>query len=1023
MNIEELNEQQKKAVTHTDGPCIIVAGAGTGKTKVLTSRIAYLIHEKIAKPEEILALTFTDKAAAEMEERVDIMMPLSYSEICIKTFHSFCDGILREKGIDIGIDPGYTMLSESDILVFMKKNLFDFSLDYYRPLGNPTKFILTLVNYFSKLKDEDISPVKYAQWVIDQERKFEEIVKDGNIALEEKQILELEIQKQRELATVYHEYQAKMLSKNQFDFGDLIYYTNKLLFERPNVRAYYQDTFKYILVDEFQDTNFAQNKLLSLLADKHQNIMVVGDDDQAIYKFRGASVKNILQFQKKYQNSKHIVLTQNYRSHQDILDFSYESIQKNNPERLEAIYQIKKELTSKYVHSLHENHTTLVEVHSPQLEREVEYVVSEIEKLKTQYRFSEIAILGRARSHLKPFYEALIKAGYPVKLSNTHNFKDNSIVKDLLSILRIIANPYDNTSWFRVLKMNEWGFSMEEVLQLIEESRREYAGVWKTIKHSNNKHQQNDTTVGPDHTRPTQDITDHNQSQNNSCNDKQQKIHDFFLHLLSFSKHHTVTEVLYEGILEKLNIFQKLDTLEDKDSSLENIHAISSLLDETKAFEAKQDDPHTKAYIDYLNIVEESRDQLSEGADLNEDQEKILLSTVHGVKGLEYKVVFLVNMTNDRFPARRKADPLTIPETLSREDICDNPGEKHIMEERRLFYVAVTRAKDRLYLSWSDYQKASGKRKSKKSVFLTEVEESDMDIQRIELSQTSKDTNIQKNMTEPANTPTNNQDSDLHKNDNSAEKKPITVSYSQLSCYEICPKKYEFQYEYRLPTPPSAALSFGSTLHNTLNEFYKLVANKQTSMFQEEEEAKVDLETLLKLYHKNWIPNGYKTEGHLVARHKRGEEILREYYDIFKDYFGNPLYLEKGFSLRLGNIIVKGRFDRVDSLDDSGKVVEIFDYKTGKTKDQKAVDNDLQLSIYALAAQENLGKHVEKLSLYFLEENKKVETTRDEKKLEKAKEKITKLAEGIAKKDYTAKPSKIMCGYCDFRNICNDAQL
>ena len=272
--MDNLNPQQLEAVTNKHGPLLIIAGAGTGKTKVITQRIAWLVKEELAKPEEILALTFADKAALEMQERVDQIMPYGYTQMWISTFHSFCEKILRQNGLEIGVDTGFKLLSGTDAVDLFAKNLFKFPLDNYRPLGSPNKFISALLTHFSRLADEDISPQQY-----------------------------LEFEK-NELSECYKQWTDLKIQKSYMEFGDLISQTIRLLRKKP-IRQ-----FKYILVDEFQDTNYSQNLLVNLLASEHKNLTVVADDDQAIYRFRGASFSNVVQFRKTYPQAKLVTLTQ-----------------------------------------------------------------------------------------------------------------------------------------------------------------------------------------------------------------------------------------------------------------------------------------------------------------------------------------------------------------------------------------------------------------------------------------------------------------------------------------------------------------------------------------------------------------------------------------------------------------------------------------------------------------------------------------------------------------------------------------
>ena len=323
----ELNLNQKKAVEHKNGPLLIIAGAGTGKTTVVTERIKHLIVDQDVPPSSVLALTFTEKAAFEMQERIDLLLPYGYTNLWIDTFHSFCDRVLRDDAHAIGLDPGYKLISESEAVLLMRQNIFNLGLSIFRPLGNPTKFLNGLLTHFARLGDEDITPEEYIRFAQDQKDKEESA-------------------QYIELAKSYAEYQKLKIKESLMDFSDLISNTLLLLRTRPNVLKKYQKQFKFILVDEFQDTNFAQNALAILLAGDDHNITVVADDDQSIYRFRGAAVSNVLQFKKNFTEAQIITLTQNYRSTQTILDASYSLIQNNNPNRLEVVEKIDKKLKS-----------------------------------------------------------------------------------------------------------------------------------------------------------------------------------------------------------------------------------------------------------------------------------------------------------------------------------------------------------------------------------------------------------------------------------------------------------------------------------------------------------------------------------------------------------------------------------------------------------------------------------------------------------------------------------------------------
>ncbi|MCG2689687.1 ATP-dependent helicase, partial [Candidatus Parcubacteria bacterium] len=304
LDLKQLNKEQVLAVKHKDGPLLIVAGAGTGKTTVIAKRFVYLIEQKQALPEEILALTFTEKAANEMEERVENMLEIGFADLWISTFHSFCEKILRNEGLKIGISTDFKLIQPTSAWMLLRENLAELNLNYYKPLGNPSRFLHGLLTHFSKCKDQGITPENYLEYA--------QALKTNLTDLPEN----FDIEQIKEQAEAFHFYQQLLLKNNFLDFGDLLNYTLLLFEKRPFILQKYQKKFKYILVDEFQDTNFIQYQLVKLLSGKNANLTACGDDLQAIYRFRGASFANLVQFKKDFPKTAEISLVQNYRSYQ-----------------------------------------------------------------------------------------------------------------------------------------------------------------------------------------------------------------------------------------------------------------------------------------------------------------------------------------------------------------------------------------------------------------------------------------------------------------------------------------------------------------------------------------------------------------------------------------------------------------------------------------------------------------------------------------------------------------------------------
>ncbi|MFA6604515.1 MAG: UvrD-helicase domain-containing protein [Patescibacteria group bacterium] len=446
IDLKQLNKDQKQAVTHNEGPAILIAGAGTGKTTVITQRIAYLIENKYAKPEEILAVTFTEKAAGEMIERVDRLLPLGYSDLWIHTFHGFAEKILKDYALEIGLSNDFKLLDATAAWMLVRENLDKFNLDYYSPLGSPSRFIHALLTHFSRLKDEVVYPSEYL--------KYAENLHLDTDQTGDREEVKTEIARVREVANAYHIYQQLLLDNNALDFGDLINYTLELFKKRPQVLKKFRQQFKYILVDEFQDTNWAQYELIKILAAPKNNLMVVGDDDQAIYKFRGAAVSNILNFKKEYKKLTEIFLNDNYRSGQKILDVAYNFIQQNDPDRLEYQYKKKKTPLNKKLKSHITNKGSVDVLSFIDKNAEIDGILAKIVDVKKkdkEIKWSDFAILVRANDQAQGFVSMMRKLGIPHQFMASRGLYAQDIVQDIIAYLKLLDNYHESTALFRIL--------------------------------------------------------------------------------------------------------------------------------------------------------------------------------------------------------------------------------------------------------------------------------------------------------------------------------------------------------------------------------------------------------------------------------------------------------------------------------------------------------------------------------------------------------------------------------------------
>ena len=972
-NYKNLNKEQLLAVKHKKGPLLIIAGAGTGKTTVIVERIKYLISKDLAKPSEILALTFTEKASREMEERVDVAMPYGYTQMWISTFHSFCDRILRQEALHIGLDPRYKLMSGAETTQFIRSRLFEFDLNYFRPLGNPTKFVSGMIQHFSRLQDEDVTPNQYLEWV---NTKHE----TRNTKTEEQKI---ELEKWNELARAYRKYD-ELKTKNSFlDFGDLIVKTLQLFRSRPNVLREYQNRFKQVLVDEFQDTNVAQYELLRFLVPPKNdgNLTVVGDDSQSIYKFRGAAVSNILYFKKDYKKTKTIVLTKNYRSTQTILDSSYKLIQHNNPDTLEAKLGIDKNLVS----VKNPKGEEVVFIHKDRVENEAESLAKIIRNLSKEndYEWKDFAILVRANNHSDSFIRALQRHAIPYQfLGPGRLFRQPEII-DLISYLKVLYDFEDSVSMYRLLSIDYFDIPARELIRITNYAKRYNLSLFEASE------KLKEIFVTEETRQKVKKILE--------TVGKHQKL----------IKKETAGQLLYY-FLESSGLMQKLlnpDTPEAEKRATN----ISKFFDKLKTYEVDHEDATIPAVVDWIELSSELGESLL-AADIDWTQiNAVNILTIHSAKGLEFPVVFLVNLVSQRFPVVERREQIPIPDALIKEVLPQ--GDYHLQEERRLFYVGMTRAKDRLYFSAADYY-GEGKREKKLSPFIFEAL-GDKAVGSKKWIADSEQLSFLDYKPPESHTP-----SSIHK-------PPIHIdylSYSQIETFRTCPLHYKLRYIYKIPTPPSAAQSFGTSIHETLKEFYQLVKSG----------TKPSEKMLLKILEKRWVREGFSSKSHEKKFFGKGKIYLSGFWNEGFDSKIIPELLEQRFTLPLPYkpsekpLKIGGVMDRVDLFPDGS--LEIIDYKTGATiRSQGDIEKNLQLTFYALAStsirEEPFNKSPQEinLSLYFLDTQEKFTTKRSQGQLDEAIEEIFKVRKEIEESDFKCE-GNILCEKCEYSVFCREGR-
>lgn len=631
---DSLNEEQKKGVFTTEGPVLLLAGAGSGKTRVLTHRAVYLIEELGVNPYHILAITFTNKAAGEMRERIDDMVGYGSENIWVSTFHSTCVRILRRFIDHIGFGTNFTIYDTEDQKTIMK--------DICKRLEIDTKMYKekSLLAAISSAKDELISPEAYALRAQGDFRKMKE-------------------------AAVYREYQQVLRKNNALDFDDLIVKTVELFQSDMEVLDYYQERFRYIMVDEYQDTNTAQFQLIKLLAGKYKNLCVVGDDDQSIYKFRGANIYNILNFEKEFPNAVTIKLEQNYRSTQNILNAANGVIANNVGRKAKRLWTENEEGEKIAFHQFETGFD------------EADYVAKDIRSKVREgmYHYGDCAVLYRTNAQSRLFEERFITASIPYKIVGGVNFYSRREIKDLLAYLKTIDNAMDDLAVRRIINVPKRGIgatTLSRVQDYADENGLTFYNALKMVEEIG--------TIGR----------------------ASAKIRPFVMLIQSMRSklpYISVSELLQE-IIEETGYVRELEA-ENTEEAQQRMENIDELISKAVTYEESEEEPTLSGFLEEVALV-------ADIDSVDETQDYVVLMTLHSAKGLEFPQVYLAGMEDGLFPGFGA--------------ICAENPTAEIEEERRLAYVGITRAKERLSISCARMRMIRGETQyNKVSRFVKEI--------------------------------------------------------------------------------------------------------------------------------------------------------------------------------------------------------------------------------------------------------------------------------------------------------------
>jgi ATP-dependent DNA helicase UvrD/PcrA len=956
------DERQREAIEHVHGPMLVLAGAGTGKTTVLIRRIANLIREGHARPDEILALTYTENAAAEMKTRVRAELGntnLDGLQTC--TFHAWCNALLQRRGA------AFRVLDDKDLWVYLRRRIRDLRLKHFVRAANVSQFLDDLLEFMRRCQDELVGPERYAEYVARLERgeiPLPRVAKSKKQSeLEDAEILE----RCQEIARVSATVEDMLGEKNLGTFGHMITGAYRLLKDDPVLLEQERRRTRFLLVDEFQDANFAQVEILSLLAGAAANLFVVGDPDQAIYQFRGASSEAFSLFLQRFSSSKLVVLEKNRRSLSPILRCAFGIVNENPPvfsEKSAGIHYHRSPLESAREREAGERGESIV----PQpveivtwRDKEVEAadLAGQIRRMRKELRcsWSDFAVLYRQHNHREELVQELAARGIPFSIEGL-DVLDTPEVRDLVACLSVAVAPNDAAGLFRVAALPQFQIDAGELRSAMRTVRRDELDLRKVLAKVEN---------GPAVLE---------------CVDKAHQ------------------EAARDGVraLEVVRIVIRLFAL----SQTAPVRAFLKFVEDWQRKPVAEIGGAAE-FLEYLDLFGQAKGAIP--LPVTSD-DAVRLLTAHAAKGLEFRHVAILRGSSNWFPCSYR-EPLVAfpPELRTSRTALHEDKVLHEEEERRLFYVAMTRARDTLAIYT---HQGRAKKDPVPTSFLRELmaqpaykkfwtrrsaaavqdalfgEEEKFEVARSSIAAWLL-------MPPSANFWTG-------------------LSASAIEIYEQCPLRFKLEREWNLPRDVPASLHYGAAMHRVLLTFYD--AQRFGRQITDAE--------LLEIFRADLASTGIADRYQYDLYLRQGMEQLAQFLELARQAPSpEVLHTEKRFEFQVSGAKVTGRVDRIDR---SGlESVDILDYKTGKPRLQEDADKSLQLSLYALAAREVWGQRAEHLIFYNLENNTSVSTTRSDAALEEAKLRVEDVADAISSGKFPAKPG-YQCKLCPYRNLCPETE-
>ncbi|MDG6258008.1 MAG: UvrD-helicase domain-containing protein [Methanomicrobiaceae archaeon] len=1014
-----LNPKQQEAVTSA-GIQLVLAGPGSGKTRVITEKILHLVGNGAA-PGEILALTFSEKAAREMEERLEKAIGTASAELSVQTFHSFCLQVLEDNVLDSGINFSTGLISRANQLVWGLRTIDAFGFEYIEVGNNAARVIESIIDGISRFRDELIGPAELEAYLAEKlpSAEDEELIY---------------CRKLQDLLRVYVAYEQYKRREMLLDYDDMIHETVRLFERKPHILAQYRRRYPYVLVDEFQDTNYAQLALIKQLCGEH--LCVVGDDDQTIYRFRGAYFGNFDDFRRTYAGHCQTLLDQNYRSTNTILRAALQ-LMEGVPGRQD-----------KPLFTGNPEGEPIVVAECENEEAEALYVLREIERLlqttffdrtggrERAFRHGDFAILCRRRADGVKFYQFLTSHGIPCEFTGEVAFFSMPAVRDMMAYLRAVGNPLSA------------GIALNRIMKV--------AGVPETVVQAINA-KARAQTWGTDHTDGVYEAMCDPETVPEAFRPQVAELAGGLDALIGVRDRATLPELVYE-IMMRASAIYRAALADDSSVHRQVLNEFYTLAKDYAALtrEARVDD-----FLEYLALLADADVEIGD----TEAGDAVQVLTLHKSKGKEFPVVFLADLAERKFPLRYQEKPFYVPRDLAR-GLCREEDEKalYLQEERRLCYVGMTRAEERLYFTRAKWY-GENKRESKPSQFLEELtyrqnalievvevpaEHREIRVQaksELEVLRHSLQAAIIRAVAEMRLQTALQRLMDLEKVRRAEAgedwstfdreaffavpedpqfafpfcggEKPSLVgpdhafSASSLATYETCPLQYKFRHVLMVPSEPKSFFGFGSVVHRVIEN---LAADELQGVAPARERARALLEQF-------WSPAGYASRKQEREDRERAVRLLEIYLAWHFMNNNRVIGVEERFQFTCRGRTMKGSIDRIEQT--PGGEYVVIDFKSGSKPSsltREAVREHIQLNLYCLAIRERYGALPRRASLFYLGDNKLVDYRPDETSIAAFEETLAGMIGSVCAEEFGPTPSYQGCMYCDYGPLCEEKE-